>query len=128
MAAALTSIEEVTSGPHRERPRSPPLDYEPAAANELVEEADTLLQRTWYLGYFRDPDLERAYQEWHAKLLRSRLSMINFAFFICFTVAAVSANINEHSLKNMVQRVHPNFNHVCLGVSTKKLREFLSLP
>ncbi len=34
----------------------------------------------------------------------------------------------DNKIVSMVQRVHPNFNHICLGVSTKKLRGFLSLP
>ena len=32
----------------------------------------------------------------------------------------------KNEIISMVQRVHPEFSHICLGVSTEKLREFLS--
>lgn len=32
----------------------------------------------------------------------------------------------KNKIISMVQRVHPEFSHICLGVSTEKLREFLS--
>ena len=32
----------------------------------------------------------------------------------------------KNEIVSMVQRVHPGFNHICLGVTTKELRGFLS--
>ena len=99
--------EAAPSALHGASSPSPPAEYEPAHAAELGEEADKMLRRTWGSGQFLDPDLEMAYKRWHAQMLRPRFGVINFAAFVCFTVGALPALINEHSLKNMIISVHP---------------------